>query len=102
MIERISVDGAEEPPTHSSLETAIVAKLARYLAGEESLDGFKDWLVGATWDVEATHDPRAIDVTYEIKLLLAEQSGGDLSEAELRRELQPLLRRSEAAGAARR
>ncbi len=100
MTEQMFVDGAEDLPMHSSLETAIVANLARYLAGEESLDGFKDWLVGETWDVEATNDPRAIDVTYEIKLLLAEQSGGFLSEAELRRDLQPLLQRAEAVGPA--
>lgn len=84
------------------IESAIVANLARYLADEVSLDDFKDWVVGATWDIEATDDPRAIDLTYEIKLLLAEQSGGFLSETALRWELQPLLQRTAASGAARR
>lgn len=71
----------------TSLEQAIHERLADYLAGVRRLDDFKDWLVGATWNVEQSQEPAAIDLTYEIKLLLAEHSGGYLTEDELRTEL---------------
>ncbi|MGH2557645.1 MAG: hypothetical protein ACRDJH_01165 [Thermomicrobiales bacterium] len=70
----------------SSLERAIRERLAEYLDGERQLDDFKDWLVGATWNVEQSKEPAAVDLTYEIKLLLAEHSGGYLTENELRTE----------------
>ncbi len=64
--------------------------LTEYLNGDVSLDDFKYWLVGATWDIDETGDPAAIELTYDIKLALAEHSGGHISEDELRSELQPL------------
>jgi hypothetical protein len=79
----------------ASLEHAIRERLAEYLEGERQLDEFKDWLVGATWDVEQSKEPAAIDLTYEIKLLLAEHSGGYLTEDELRAELAPVSESSQ-------
>jgi hypothetical protein len=64
--------------------------LTEYLDGDASLDDFKDWLVGATWDIDETGDAAAIELTYDIKLALAEHSGGHISENELRTELRPL------------
>ena len=64
--------------------------LTEYLHDDVPLDDFKDWLVGATWDIDETGDPAAIELTYDIKLALAEHSGGRISENELRSELQPL------------
>jgi hypothetical protein len=54
------------------------------------LDEFKDWLIGATWDIDAGGDPSAIALTYGIKLALAEHSSGYVAEDELRRELASL------------
>ena len=76
----------------SSLGLAIREHLADYVDGEASLLDFKDWLVGATWDVDESGEPEAIDLTYEIKLLLAEQSSEGWPETELRDLLRPLAR----------
>lgn len=76
----------------SSLELAIRERLAAYLDGEMSLDDFKDWLVGATWDVEQSGEPAAIDLAYDVKLLLAEHSSEGFPETELRTLLRLLHR----------
>jgi hypothetical protein len=65
------------------------------LVGEETLPDFQDWLVGATWDVEEQRKPQAIDMTYEIKLALAEHSRGDISLSEVRQRLSELVQTSE-------
>jgi hypothetical protein len=74
----------------STLVPQIQDHLARYLANETTLDEFKDWLVGATWDIEQRGDSESEDLTYEIKLRLAEHSGGYCTEDDLRRLLRPL------------
>lgn len=75
----------------SPLVQDIQGRLARYLAGDSSLDEFKDWLVGETWEVEQRADAEAEKLTYRIKHRLAEQSGGHITEDALRRTLQPLV-----------
>lgn len=74
----------------SSLELDLRDRLGRYLDGRASLDEFKDWLIGATWDIDVGDDPAAVALTYEIKLALAEHSSGYMAEDELRRELEAL------------
>lgn len=71
----------------SPLGLELRDRLGRYLDGRESLDEFKHWLIGATWDIDAGGDPAAIALTYEIKLALAEHSSGYVAEDEVRREL---------------
>ena len=75
----------------SPLVRTIQARLADYLAGECSLDEFKDWLVGETWDIELRADAEAERLTYRIKHRLAEQSGGHITEDDLREALRPLV-----------
>ncbi len=69
------------------LATEIRHHLADYLSGVISLHAFQDWLVGATWNVESADDPAATELTYSIKLVLAEHAAGDISDAELHAEL---------------
>jgi hypothetical protein len=67
-----------------SLALDIRERVISFLAGELTLPQFQEWLVEKTWDVEGQGDPKATDVTYEIKLALAEHSRGDISWNELR------------------
>lgn len=76
----------------SPLESAIRDRLTHYLAGQASLDEFKDWLLGATWNVDDRDEPVAMDLTYDIQLLLAEYSSEGFPEADLRHQLRPLLK----------
>jgi hypothetical protein len=67
-----------------SLAIAIRERVDAFLAGDLTLPQFQEWLVANTWDVEERGDPHATDLTYEIKLALAEHSRGDISGHELR------------------
>ena len=73
----------------SSLEADIRQRLTSHLAGDVPLDEFKDWLVGATWKLNRAADPAAHQLAYQIKLPLAEHSGGYLTDDELRQALLP-------------
>ena len=66
-------------------------RLARYLAGDDSLDQFKDWLVGTLLEAEQDGDTAAEDVIFDIMLPMAEESSGYITEDDLRRALRPLL-----------
>jgi hypothetical protein len=66
-----------------SLAVDIRERVIVFLAGELTLPQFQEWLVANTWDVEQRGDPHATDLTYEIKLALAEHSRGDISPTEL-------------------
>jgi hypothetical protein len=76
---------------NGSLSLALRDHVIAFLAGEIALPDFQDWLVGATWDVEEQGDPRAVDMTYEIKLALAEHARGDISVGEFRERLQQIV-----------
>jgi hypothetical protein len=66
-----------------SLAVGMRERVTAYLAGEPTRFQFREWLVANTWDVEQRGDPQATDMTYEIKLALAEQSRGAISRTEL-------------------
>lgn len=74
-----------------SLTRALRDHIIAYLTGEETLSDFHEWLVGATWDVEVRGEPQAVDLSYEIKLALAEHGRGDISLADLRERLSSLV-----------
>jgi hypothetical protein len=57
---------------HDSLTFDIQKKQADYLAGRLFLPEFKDWFVGATWNVDAKGNPEAIELTYGIWHALSE------------------------------
>jgi hypothetical protein len=85
---------ADDPLSHAIREHIIA-----YLEGGETLLDLHSWLVGATWDIEDRDEPKAVDLTYEIKLALAEHGRGDISAADLRERLRDLVDVSEAAAA---
>lgn len=67
----------------SILAFEIREQLARYLVGEISLDEFRQWFVPAAWELEASDDVVANELSNQIFLSLAEYSNGDWTEAEL-------------------
>lgn len=73
------------------LERQIREQLARYIAGEQSLETFAEWFFPATWNVHLRDDRAAADFAYEIGLRLAEFSNGDWTEDELKALLRPLV-----------
>jgi hypothetical protein len=75
-----------------SLTADIRERVTAFLAGELTRTQFQDWLVANTWDVEQRGDPQATDLTYEIKLALAEHSRGDISWAELQDRLRDAIK----------
>jgi hypothetical protein len=77
-----------------SLEHALRERLAAYLAAEMKLDEFKSWLVTATWEIDQAQPSSGIRFANEIKLVLAEHSGGYRSDEELRDGLVEILHRS--------
>jgi hypothetical protein len=74
-----------------SLDIEIRAKLASYLVDEISLEEFEDWFVVASWNVIHKESKIAIDLVYDIELLLAEYSKDCWSENELREQLLPIV-----------
>lgn len=69
------------------LEKAIRHHLTRYLAGNLSLNELQDWLINATWNMEATASPAAVQFAYSLELTLAEFSSGFLTPGQLRSDL---------------
>jgi hypothetical protein len=65
--------------------------LGRYLNGDISLHEFEDWFVPVSWRIEQTHNAKAIELAGEVELRLAEYTNDDVTEDELRSELQPLV-----------
>ena len=74
-----------------SLAFDIRAWVTAFLAGELTLPQFQEWLVARTWNVEGHGAPMTTDVTYEIKLALAEHGRGDISQNELHRRLRDAI-----------
>jgi hypothetical protein len=75
---------------NGSLSRALQEHLIAYLEGATSHSHFQDWLVGATWSVEEQNDPQAVEMTYEIKLAIAECSRGDISAEQFRERLRQI------------
>jgi hypothetical protein len=67
------------------VESEIREKLASYLRGEMSLEGFREWLVGRTWN---RSDAPA--VAHEIAYFIDEAASGNCSRTKLDRELRRL------------
>lgn len=81
------MDMDAKPP----IDVQIRTNLARYLAGEMTLDEFEDWFVPATWDIERRDNPAAESLTAAILLALSE-CNGDERDANIRNlRLQPIL-----------
>jgi hypothetical protein len=79
------------------LEKALCHHLERYLTGTLTLNEFQDWLVQATWDMEATASPEAVLLARDIELVLAEATSGYLTRDELRADLGEIAKRPKAS-----
>jgi hypothetical protein len=71
---------------NSSLQNEIGERLGLYLVGQISLSEFHDWLLPATWDIDAEEE-QAKRLAHRIQLSMAEFSSGDRTEDELREDL---------------
>jgi hypothetical protein len=74
-----------------SRRAEIVSVLSRYLAGEETLADFQDWLAPLAWESDAL-DADAAELVDSVQLRVAEFTSGHLTEDELREELRTILR----------
>jgi len=76
-----------------ALYRQIHTSLLDYLSGHQTLEGFRDWFDRYTWGIyESLEGTTSAELAAEIELRLAEFSSGHWSEAELQRQLKPLLR----------
>jgi hypothetical protein len=76
-----------------SLKVEIADRLSRYVAGQIELSEFHNWIIPATWDIDA--EPEQVkSVVHRVQLLLAEFSNGDRTEEDLRSCLWGVLNRS--------
>jgi hypothetical protein len=65
-------------------EGLVKNKLRKYLNGQWTLREFTKWFVPATWDLEDSTPTRLRNLVYGADLLLAEYTGGHLTEDALR------------------
>ena len=65
--------------------------LGRYLNRDISLHDFQAWFVPVLWNIEQTHNAKAIELAGEVELRLAEYTNDHWTEDELRSKLQPLV-----------
>jgi hypothetical protein len=73
----------------SPVEEEIRDRLARYLAGHDSLDSFRLWLMPFLWKIPREDDSRAFQMASQIGLYIAEYGAGHRTEQELRGLLRP-------------
>ncbi len=68
------------------LETEIRAQVIDYIVDGITLDEFKDWIVGETWELNEDDDPALTDLAYGVLLTLSEIGEDDqLLKRSLRR-----------------
>lgn len=72
-------------------ENEIRAELVKYLAGNQALDAFEDWLVQWSWNMHRDSDQVAQGLASKIELLLAEYSGEHIDESTLKEKLRPFV-----------
>lgn len=69
------------------LDLAIRDQLVRFLFGSSPLDELKAQLIELTWDRNVETDPTGMHLAAQIRLALAEHSGGFSTDEELRHHL---------------
>ena len=72
-------------------ENELRKTLWNYILGRLSLDQFKDWFIPLSQGIENKAEQSLVDLSYQVKLRLAEFSNGDWTEPELKDQLVPLL-----------
>ena len=70
----------------------IRERLIDYLVEQTTLDEFEDWLVQNTWNVHQWGSEATQNLAYSIEGPLAEHSGGQMDESDLRKKLVKLVR----------
>lgn len=73
------------------IDLEIRERLGRYLNRDISLHDFQTWFVPVLWNIEQTHNIKAIELAGEVELRLAEYTNDHWTEDELRSKLQPLV-----------
>lgn len=92
-VEELSQLGSTDPTHRRSyhmdvpLKREILSRIGVYLAGDTSFEQFQEWFVAATLGAYQSADPSLRDLIAEIKLRLAEFTGSDWTEDELREQL---------------
>jgi len=76
----------------SQSESEIREQLARYLAGQSTLNEFQDWFVPRSWNFHKNADPSLQRLVSSVELAIAEFTNGDWSSQELRGILNLLLK----------
>ena len=54
------------------IDAQIRMNLARYFAGEMTLDEFENWFVPATWDIERRGNPAAESLAADVLFALSQ------------------------------
>ncbi len=67
---------------------AVRAEINSYLLGKVDRKQITEWLTPLVWQEEG--DSEAVDLAWEVALLLTEASRGHLAEEELREQFQDL------------
>jgi hypothetical protein len=75
----------------AELDVEIRERVWRYVAGDTTLEAFREWFSAIAWDIDRRADTRTCDTVHEIDLFLAEFDHGDWSEAELKERIAPLV-----------
>lgn len=65
--------------------------LARYLAGEITLQAFEDWFVPASWNVHRSGNDEAARLTYEIEAVLLQAAAERWPEQRVKDRLAPFV-----------
>jgi hypothetical protein len=76
----------------TQIDIEIHNALVDYLAGNVTLDKFRDWFDEATWTIDESSDRAAQALAGEIELRIAEYLNGHRDETELRQALLPQVR----------
>ena len=69
----------------------LQAHLSRYLDNASTLEEFREWFDDETWGLAAEPDSPARQMAGEIELRMAELTGGQLTEDDVRNLLAPLV-----------
>jgi hypothetical protein len=76
--------------TPHSLFSDLTHELSRYTRGEITLQTFHSWFAPVLWKIEASGEPNAEELAYDIALRLSEYSQGQCTEPQLKTILHDL------------
>lgn len=71
-------------------ESDVREQMIALLEGQLSVQEFDKWLVANSWNMHRDSSPAAVDLVGAVELLLAERSGGFISDDEFCKQLMVL------------